>query len=1017
MASFTAPPGLPVTLFAKIKAPGQTTGDLQISGNEIRLKNSSNAWTKFEHIYDQQSREKDIFDSDLQRVIPLMMDGYCVSIFVFGAFSSDKREILSGMIELLFGELWNTLSNKTATFEVQLNALEIVEDAMYDLIDLKNNHLVIEHTAQGPSVLNLQSPALSSTNDFCMLFAEIMDNRTQQLTEFGPKASKASFFLSLDVNHNDIHSKLDFVELPAADKLIENPTQLRMREGATLNKELIGISNLIRSLSCARDSPYSDCKTNRLLEDIFGGNCVSFGIICFDVSSSAEVNECLLQYAQQLSRIENYPVVNNDRMRGLLVKYCTRYDAVVRQLEALKKESQQNVDQEVDVIELRTLLMEKEREVMTLYGDKDKLRESYGEFRTKYSELVQRNNALHSELIVSEEKCLNLSKTLIDFEIEKNDFAKNESQIRAELETKLIGAENDILETGMREQKLAEEIAQLRKQTEELLAEKQTLSIEYVALRANYMNLNEECDCTAEEQEHLNVQLINLINANKALEESAARLRQENEILIAKNDELTTNKEALSCKYGDHQSEMLRLKTVSDKQSIELVKYEVEITRMKTAMDANKTEYEKKWLKICKEKEIELQNVTNQRSNESQHNKAQTQQLEREVETLKGQVRVANRQIANAQEKCSEYEQQMATLNGDCDKFRDSLAMQTDEFRSKLLQYLQRVNCCNIEDLKVTQQKLYQELVATHGVREEELMNESEAERKKNRKLHQQVQALNQRLLHLEDFVKDVAPDTTVPLSSNVIDVAGSTNELVQEEERLRHKMNALERELDKEKRAHVNTAERAQTQQEGIQRELLSLKKVLKEEHSNCDPMSHQIKIEYQENMKKLKTLQSTLQQQIEYNQSTQNKMEEMHSMQTDNAQQKTKMLESEVGSLQKKNKELKRQVQLSQTKTQGTMDTQHHMKQVQSLKKKYKENEAKYKRKIQELKGKMSVLEANSVRNQNGGGGDAWETVSKLEKEKAQLISKITALEAEYKAMEAHYRKEIQKYKKYKK
>ena len=298
--------------------------------------------------------------------------------------------------------------------------------------------------------------------------------------------------------------------------------------------------------------------------------------------------------------------------------------------------------------------------------------------------------------------------------------------------------------------------------------------MEYVALRANYMNLNSEFDESKEEQQHLNVQLINLINANKALEETATRLTQDNEILRTKNDDLKKRAEATEDKYRDYEQEMMRVKTVSDKQAIELVKYEVEITRMNTAMDATKSEYQKKWLKLSKEKDLELQNVTNQRTNESQQNRAQTQQLEREVETLKGQVRVANRQIENEQQKCKEYQGQIHNLEKEANTLRDSLKVQTEEFRGKLLTYLQRVSENNgdeesepssfmIEDLKVTQKKLYDELVATHDHREQDLLKEAEEARKKNRKLYQQLETTTSKVLLLQDFIKDVAPDATLP--------------------------------------------------------------------------------------------------------------------------------------------------------------------------------------------------------------------------------------------------------------
>lgn len=118
-----------------------------------------------------------------------------------------------------------------------------------------------------------------------------------------------------------------------------------MREGPTLNKELLGISNLINSFSVSSsDPPYEDCKTNLLLQEVFGGNCVSFGVVCLDVSSDTNTNAVVLDYANRMRVIENYPVINNNRMRGLLIKYHKRYNNVLRQLEAVQKQHLDNVN-------------------------------------------------------------------------------------------------------------------------------------------------------------------------------------------------------------------------------------------------------------------------------------------------------------------------------------------------------------------------------------------------------------------------------------------------------------------------------------------------------------------------------------------------------------------------------------------------------------------------------------------------------------------------------------------------
>ena len=44
------------------------------------------------------------------------------------------------------------------------------------------------------------------------------------------------------------------LKLPGAEKLAEDPTQLRMREGPTLNRSLLAFGNLVAQLAAAPKS-------------------------------------------------------------------------------------------------------------------------------------------------------------------------------------------------------------------------------------------------------------------------------------------------------------------------------------------------------------------------------------------------------------------------------------------------------------------------------------------------------------------------------------------------------------------------------------------------------------------------------------------------------------------------------------------------------------------------------------------------------------------------------------------
>jgi len=300
-------------------------------------------------------------------------------------------------------------------------------------------------------------------------------------------------------------------------------------------------------------------------------------------------------------------------------------------------------------------------------------------------------------------------------------------------------------------------------------------------------------------------------------------------------------------------------------------------------------------------------------------------------------------------------------------------------------------------------------------------MQESENQRKKNRKLHDDFQA----------FIHDINPDIEIPSNimrdNQIFDAKSNkySQEIEQYDEKLKNRIVLMERELEREKRAHVNTAERAQTQQEGIQKELLSLKKLMRDEHSDCDPMSRKqinsLKQEYQENLSKLNALQLTLQNQIDNNTQTQKQMDIMQS-------QKVKILEQQINALQSENINLKRSNKMKMNMYHDNIDgvvvgndinstridVEKYQKQVYNLKKKYKENDMKYKNKIQELKTRISELEMSKNGDTESDKNMTWERVRKLEKEKAELTVKVHALESELVTLETHHKKELQKYKK---
>ena len=75
------------------------------------------------------------------------------------------------------------------------------------------------------------------------------------------------------------------------------------------------------------------------------------------------------------------------------------------------------------------------------------------EFRKKYNELVTNKAKLQEVLISAEQEKLKISKALVDLQIENNELVERSENDKYELVTKLLNAENEIMESERKEQK------------------------------------------------------------------------------------------------------------------------------------------------------------------------------------------------------------------------------------------------------------------------------------------------------------------------------------------------------------------------------------------------------------------------------------------------------------------------------------------------------------------------------------------------------------------------------------
>jgi hypothetical protein len=82
-----------------------------------------------------------------------------------------------------------------------------------------------------------------------------------------------------------------------------------------------------------------------------------------------------------------------------------------------------------------------------------------------------------------------------------------------------------MLESNLKEERAAKAIQELQDKLRESLDDKKELEIEFVALRKNYLGLQQEIDQERVKNDTIGVELVNLVNENKHLMSSTDKTR------------------------------------------------------------------------------------------------------------------------------------------------------------------------------------------------------------------------------------------------------------------------------------------------------------------------------------------------------------------------------------------------------------------------------------------------------------------------------------------------------------
>eukprot|EP00741_Cyanophora_paradoxa_P021674 tig00000241_g20920.t1 len=359
----------------------------------------------FDYVYDSRypapgngldQQQVQIFTDLGQQVVDNAWAGLNSSVFAYGQTGSGKTHTMMGshdkargliprICESLFWKLANDASSGTLN-SVEVSYMEIYNEVIRDLlVPVKSTApgglKVRENPTSGPFVDGL-SKVLAKTHEEVLDLIEIGTNiRTVASTAMNQQSSRSHAVFTLKLTQtreeggkkHQKTSQVHLVDLAGSERIdvasaaaaaaknrgtIAGGTQgksaaeMRMKEGAAINKSLSALSNVIYSLAEMQSTkkkdithiPYRDSVLTWLLKESLGGNAKTIMIATISPSAACyQESMSTLRYAERAKKIVNRAIVNEDSNAKLIRELREENSRLKQQLDDLIKNGTQSI--------------------------------------------------------------------------------------------------------------------------------------------------------------------------------------------------------------------------------------------------------------------------------------------------------------------------------------------------------------------------------------------------------------------------------------------------------------------------------------------------------------------------------------------------------------------------------------------------------------------------------------------------------------------------------------------------
>ena len=743
-----------------------STKDITTTPTTLTINTPNPETFKTSNIFTADSTTSYLYDLVLNRYTEVLSEGFNLNILFIGSKNSNKSRLIEGLkseeslTELFVENLLQKMDSKKQkfsdqkmSFSLRFGAVEICDESVQDLFGGPGCK-VEEGEWAGPRVHGAIQYSVKNYKNFRQIFANAKMQRTKFVSEFGPLADKACvvYFLELVQVIDGIVfiSKANFVELPGIDLLVQNREEIEGREGGRLNKGIFAFGDVLQTLGSRNLGDicfYEKSVLTSLLKDALGGNShtLAFFSLC---QGDAMGSVSSMRVMTMMKRIRNFPVLNEGNLLGLLRRY--RIDIIKSRNYSGKEFAEKNDELALQFMDLEKKVVEDNLRKIKKIDNDGRLAERLGELKEKYNRMVRLKRELHGELIKSEEEKLQISKALVESQLEKTKLMEDLENRNFNSKNKLVGQEAEIINLRCRQEKALETVSEIQEKFEVALEDKKDIETELLVIRTNYADLVEKNENLQIRIQSIEVELINVTNEKKELERDFYNSSDKNKITSHKFIETERKYKIIQGEYDKTREALLEYKGEIERLKVELSQEKLKKDKYLIEMENKQLEIQKKYYDFSQNKQKEFQNL----NLEFQQNRTEKEKYEIIKESEKRETISKNKQLLR---KLNEINLNYEKLK---EKFQEiknenlKLTLQNDEmrniYRSKLMTYIQ--------DGKKNFLNAREDILRNYAEREGELMEKLNILNLKNKKINTEIQALRKYSKELRYLAEDWAP-------------------------------------------------------------------------------------------------------------------------------------------------------------------------------------------------------------------------------------------------------------------